>query len=273
MTELSQETPGMGHLQQGRMPLWLRPVGYYAYSYKRTWRASITTSFLYPVLYLAAMGVGLGSLINHHVHNVDHVTYLDFIAPGLLAATAMQIGSNESMYPVMAAIKWLKTYFAMLASPLRVDDLLLGHLTWVVIRLTMVSSIYLLVMALFGVVLSPFAILALPAAILTGLAFAAPISAFAASQENDTGFATLQRLILVPMFLFSGVFFPVSQLPEWMRAVAYCLPLYHGVDLCRTLVLGQLRWGGDVFDVVYLVVLTALGYVLGRMTYHRRLIV
>src|SRR5271169_949557 len=86
-------------------PLWLRSLSYWAYQYKRTWRSSVTTSFLYPVLYLAAMGVGLGSLINSHTGEIDHVKYLSYIAPGLLAATAMQIAANESMYPVMAAIK------------------------------------------------------------------------------------------------------------------------------------------------------------------------
>ncbi|HMD46809.1 MAG TPA: ABC transporter permease [Acidimicrobiales bacterium] len=273
MAFVDHETPGRHLVEQGRMPLWLRSVGYYAYSYKRTWRASITTSFLFPVLYLAAMGVGLGSLVDAHSHSVQSVPYLDFIAPGLLAATAMQIGSNESMYPVMAAIKWIRTYFAMLATPLGVDDVLLGHLAWVAIRLTMVSAIYLAVMAAFGVVLSPLAVVALPAAVLTGLAFAAPISAFAAAQENDTGFATLQRLGLIPLFLFSGVFYPVTQLPGWLQVVAYATPLFHGVQLCRSLVLGQAHWGANLGDVAYLVALTVVGYVVARRTYRRRLIV
>src|ERR1039458_10066290 len=174
-------------------PLWMRSVGYYAYAYKRTWRSSVTTSFLFPILYLAAMGIGLGTLVNQHVHRVGGVSYLDFIAPGLLASTAMQIGANESMYPVMAAIKWLRTYFAMLATPLTVIDVLVGHLAWIALRLLMVTSIYLALMAAFGTVHSGLAVLAIPVGILTGLAFATPIAAFAAAQQNDTGFSTIYR--------------------------------------------------------------------------------
>jgi len=256
----------------GRPPA-LRALGYYAYAYRRTWRSSVATSFLYPVLYLAAMGVGLGSLVDHHSHTVGGVSYLDYVAPGLLAATAMQIGSNESMYPVMAAIKWIRTYFAMLATPLGVDDILLGHLGWIAVRLTMVSTIYLAVMAAFGTIGSALAVLALPAAVLTGLAFAAPISAFAASQNNDTGFSALYRLGLIPLFLFSGTFFPVAQLPGWLQVVAWITPLFHGVRLCRGLCLGHLAWPTGLADLAYLVVLAGVGFAVARVTYRRRLVV
>jgi lipooligosaccharide transport system permease protein len=260
-------------VRPGSRPPSLRALGYYAYAYRRTWRSSLATSFIYPVLYLTAMGVGLGSLINQHVHTVDGVSYLDFVAPGLLAATAMQIGSNESMYPVMAAIKWIRTYFAMLATPLGVDDVLVGHLAWVALRLGLVSTIYLGVMAAFGVVLSPWAVLALPAAVLTGLAFAAPISAFSATQENDLGFTTLYRFGLIPLFLFSGTFFPVNQLPGWMQVLARLTPLYHGANLCRSLCLGQVSGGSPAVDVAYLAALGTLGWLLARRTYRRRLVV
>src|SRR5271155_1074384 len=169
------ETWGMGTARGAQFPPTMRVLNYYVHAYRRTWRSSVTTSFLYPVLYLAAMGVGLGSLINSHTGEIDHVKYLPYIAPGLLAATAMQIAANESMYPVMAAIKWIRTYFAMLSTPLRVSDVLFGHQLWIAVRLSMVSTIYLGVMAAFGTVLSPWAVLALPVALLTGAAFAAPI--------------------------------------------------------------------------------------------------
>src|SRR6202043_528667 len=209
-------------------PPWLRAMRYWTYQYKRTWRGSVTTRFLYPVLYLAAMGLRVGSLVNHHAHHVGGVRYVDFLAPGMLAATAMQIGGNEAMYPVMAAIKWLRTYFAMLATPLTVIDVLVGHLAWIALRLVMVTSIYLLIMAAFGTVHSALAILALPVGVLTGLAFAAPIAAFAAAQQNDTGFTTIYRFGLIPLFLFSGTFFPIDQLPGWLQPIAEATPLYHG---------------------------------------------
>ncbi len=242
---------------------------YWMYQYKRTWRGSITTSFLYPVLYLAAMGLGLGSLIKGRV---DGVRYLDFLAPGLLASTAMQIGGNEAMYPVMAAVKWLRTYFAMLATPLTVIDVLVGHLAWIALRLVMVTSIYLVIMAAFGTVHSPLAILALPVGVLTGLAFAAPIAAFAAAQQNDTGFSTIYRFGLIPLFLFSGTFFPITQLPGWLQPIAQATPLYHGVALCRSLVLGHVGLAGAGAHLAYLVALTLVGFALAIRTYRRRLV-
>jgi lipooligosaccharide transport system permease protein len=242
------------------------------YQYKRTWRGSLTTSFLYPVLYLSAMGVGLGSLVNHHAHTVGGVRYIDFLAPGLLAATAMQVGGNEAMYPVMGAIKWVRTYFAMLATPLGVADVLLGHLAWIALRLTTIAVIYLGIMAAFGTVHSPFAVLAVPAGVLTGMAFAAPIAAFAATQINDAGFSALYRFGLIPLFLFSGTFFPITQLPGWLQAVAEATPLYHGVALCRALTLGQLSLGPDLAHAAYLVALTVVGYLLARRSFRRRLV-
>ena len=165
-------------------PKWWRAAAYWAYQYRRTWRSSVVTSFLIPVLYLAAMGIALGSLIDKHSHGVDGVTYVAYLAPGLLAGTCMQIGTNDATYPVMGAIKWMRTYLAQLAAPLGVYDVLLGHLAWIAARLAIVVTIYLAVMAAFGVVYSPWAIVALPAAVLTGMAFAAPVSAFAATQDK-----------------------------------------------------------------------------------------
>ena len=253
-------------------PMWLRAARYWGYQYKRTWRSSVVTSFLIPVLYLAAMGVALGSLIDKHSHGVDGFSYVAFLAPGLLAGTCMQIGTNDATYPVMGAIKWMRTYLAQLAAPLGVYDVLLGHLAWIAARLTIVVTIYLAVMAAFGVVYSPWALFALPAAVLTGIAFAAPISVFAATQDKDSSFSTLYRFAIIPMFLFSGTFFPVSQLPTWLQAVAYATPLFHGVALCRDLTLGQVGWP-DLGHAAYLGALVAVGYAAGRRTFARKLVV
>lgn len=273
LSGIGDERSGLGIAQGAQAPPSLRALRYWAYQYKRTWRGSITTSFLYPILYLAAMGVGLGSLVNRHSHQVQHVSYLVFLAPGLLASTAMQIGGNEATYPVMAAIKWMRTYLAMLATPLRIVDILLGHLGWIVVRVATVSAIYVAVMAAFGTVRSPFVLVALFAAILTGLAFAAPIAAFAATQETDTAFSTIYRMVLMPLFLFSGTFFPVSQLPRWLEDVAYATPLYHGVALCRDLTLGPTHLLVDIVHGVYLVVLAGAGFAAALVTYRRRLVV
>ena len=127
----------------------------------------------------------------------------------------------------------------------------------------MVTSIYLAIMAAFGTVHSPLAILAIPVGMLTGLAFAAPIAAFAAAQQNDTGFSTIYRFGLIPLFLFSGTFFPITQLPGWLQPVAQATPLYHGVALCRGLVLGHVGCAAAGATSPTWSALTALGFVAG----------
>jgi lipooligosaccharide transport system permease protein len=254
-------------------PMWVRASRYWAYQYRRTWRSSIVTSFLIPVLYLAAMGVALGSLIDKHSHGVDGVTYVSFLAPGLLAGTTMQIGTNDTTYPVLGSIKWMRTYLAQLAAPLDVYDVLLGHLAWVAARISIVVTIYLGIMAAFGTIYSPWAILALPAGVMTGMAFAAPVAAFAATQEKDSSFSTLYRFAIIPLFLFSGTFFPISQLPAWLHPVAYATPLFHGVALCRDLTLGQVKLWVDLGHAGYLVLWVGAGYAVARRTFARRLVV
>jgi lipooligosaccharide transport system permease protein len=256
-----------------RTPMWLRAALYWGYQYKRTWRSSIVTSFLIPVLYLTSMGVALGSLINHHSHHVGGVTYVAFLAPGLLAGTCMQIGTNDTMWPVMGAIKWMRTYLAMLAAPLSVYDVLLGHLAWVAARISIVVTIYLGVMAAFGTVYSPWAILALPAGVLTGMAFGAPMAAYSATQEKDVAFSTIYRFVVIPLFLFSGTFFPIAQLPHLLQWVAYATPLFHGVALCRDLTLGQVHLWVDLGHAAYMSVWVGAGYLIGRRTFAKRLVV
>jgi lipooligosaccharide transport system permease protein len=254
-------------------PMWLRAAGYWGYQYKRTWKSSIATSFLIPILYLAAMGIALGSLIDKHSHGVGGVSYLAYLAPGLLAGTSMQIGTNDMMYPVLGAIKWMRTYLAMLAGPLSVYDVLIGHLAWVATRIAIVVSIYLAVMAAFGTIFSFWAVLALPVAVLTGMAFGAPMAAFAATLDKDSGFSTLYRFVIIPLFLFSGIFFPISQLPLVLQLVAYISPLFHGVSLCRDLTLGTVHPWPDLGHAAYLCVWVGVGYAVGRHTFAKRLVV
>jgi lipooligosaccharide transport system permease protein len=254
-------------------PMWLRASLYWGYQYKRTWRSSVVTSFLIPVLYLTSMGVALGSLIDRHSHGVDGVTYVAYLAPGLLAATCMQIAANDTTWPVMGAIKWMRTYLAMLAAPLDIYDVLLGHLAWVAARLGIVITIYLAVMAAFGTVHSPWGICALPAGVLTGLAFGVPMAAFAATQDKDTSFITIYRFVVIPLFLFSGTFFPISQLPHALQYLAYVTPLFHGVALCRDLTLGQVHGWVDAGHAAYLGAWVIAGYLLCRRTFAKRLVV
>jgi lipooligosaccharide transport system permease protein len=206
----------------------VRQFRFWLTDYRRTWRGSIYSSVLNPLLYLGAMGLGLGKLVNQHgTAQLGGVSYLLFLAPGLLAAQAMQTGIGECTYPVLGSVKWNRTYQAAAASPLRPGDIFRGHQLFVTMRLVMNSAAFLAVMAAFGAVRSPAVIWTLPAAVLTGLAFAAPVEAWAITQNKDAGFSVVFRFILIPLFLFSGTFFPVSALPALFEWIAYATPLWH----------------------------------------------
>jgi lipooligosaccharide transport system permease protein len=252
----------------------VRELRFWLTDYRRTWRGSIYSSVLSPVLYLGAMGLGLGALIDAHgTASLGGVSYLVFLAPGLLAANAMQTAISNSTYPVLGSVKWVKTYQAAAATPLRPRDIFHGHLLFTLLRLFMNGSIFIAVMAAFGAARSPWVLAALPVAVLTGLAFAAPVEAFAVLQTRDQPFAVLYRFGLIPLFLFSGTFFPVTRLPEWARLLAYITPLWHGVTLCRSLSLGTATAGGALVHVGYLAALATAGIVLGNRAYQRRLYV
>ncbi len=249
-----------------------RQLRFWLTDYRRTWRGSIYSSVLNPLLYLGAMGLGLGTLVDAHGRGgLGGVSYLAFLTPGLLAAAAMQTGVGESTYPVFGSVKWNKTYQAAVSSPLRPSDVFHGHLLFVTLRLTMNSALFMVVAASFGALRSPWVIAALPVAVLTGLAFAAPVEAWAVTRQKDTSFAVIYRFGMIPLFLFSGTFFPITQLPAWIRPVAYLTPLWHGVALCRALSLGIADPGGALVHVGYLAAVAAAGIAVGNWTYRRRL--
>ncbi len=251
--------------------LW-RQLDHWAVRWRRTWRGSAFSNFLMPVLYLLAMGVGLGGYVDDGAtRSLGGVDYLDFLAPGLLAATVFQNAVSASTWPVMGAIKWDRTYHAMLATPLRVRDILLGQLTYIAARIALTAVAFLLVMLAFGVISSPWAVLALPAAVLVGMAHSTPIVAYAAWLDRETGFMLLFRLGVIPMFLFSGAFFPVSQLPDPLQWLAKAMPLYHGVELLRALVLGAPEVGACLLHVAYLSAWLLAGFWLADRMLARRL--
>jgi lipooligosaccharide transport system permease protein len=242
-------------------------------TYRRTWRGTLWSSFLSPLLYLAAMGYGLGSLVDSSTPGgLGGVPYVVYVAPGVLAAVAMQTAIGESSYPVMGAIRWQRQYHAMLATPLGVTDVLLGHLLFVLFRVTTTAAVFLAVAAALGAVRSWWSLLAVPVAALCGLAFAAPTFAYAASQEGDQGFTVLFRFVMVPLFLFSGTFFPVSQLPAAVQAVATVTPLFHAVEACRALALGRADVLGVLAHVLVLVLWSAAGLWLARRVFTAKLV-
>ena len=247
-----------------------RAFSFWLVNYRRNFSGSAINSFLAPTLFLASMGLGLGTLVDSDGAAMG-VPYVAFVAPGVLAASAMQSGVMSSTFPVMTAMKWHRQYHAMLATPLTVLDVLLGHLAYTAMRILLAASVFLAVAAALGAVLSPWALLALPVAVLCGMAHATPVFAFSATQETDANFILLFRLVVTPLFLFSGTFFPVASLPAALEWLAYLTPLWHGVDLCRDLSLGTPDALSAAGHVAYLLLWAVGGGVLARRALARRL--
>ena len=250
-----------------------RPLEFFLTQYKRIWRGSAITTAVTPVVYLLALGVGLGVFVDRSTDLPDGISYLEFVAPGLMAATAMQIASFESSWPVLSAIKWDRQYHAMLASPLRVRDVMLGHQAFFAFRLLTMAMIYFVVIVAFGAVESPLGVLAIPVTVLVGISFSAPIAAWAAHTQTEASFVAIFRFLILPMFLFSGTFFPISTLPAPLEVIAWATPLWHGVTLCRDLTLGDISVAHDLMHLGYLLVVVTIGLAAAQMTYVRRLLV
>jgi lipooligosaccharide transport system permease protein len=243
--------------------------------YRRTYRANVFSSFVQPVLFLAAMGLGLGGIVDTSgsAGSLAGSSYLGFIAPGLLAATAMQIASGEAMYPIIAGFKWVRTFHAMAATPVTSAGIVIGQLGFLVFRIALVGGIFGLVISLFGVGGSPVGLLgAFGAAVLTGLAFAAPLTAWSATRETPASFSTIVRFVVTPLFLFSGTFFPVDRLPPLLQSFAVLTPLYHGVALARGFVLGTLEPLPAAGHIAFLSAMTAVGVIACLIAFPRRLV-
>jgi lipooligosaccharide transport system permease protein len=251
-----------------------RLADYWATVYRRTWKGSVISSFVVPLLYILAMGVLLGGFVEVEPDELDGATtYLAFVAPGMLAAQSMTTVFGEVTYPVMGMIKWHKTYFSMVATPLTVGDIVMSTLGFVLFRVGTVSAVFLLVMAPFGVFTSFWGVVvAFFVQLLIGLAFATPIYALTSAMRNESVFALVFRLGMIPLFLFSGAFFPITNLSPVMEWFARLTPLWHGVDLTRMLVLGTFDLSAALVHLAYLATLAALGWALTVRLLTRRLV-
>ena len=251
-------------------PAAVRVAEYHATAFRRLWRATIATALFTPFFYLAGMGLGLGSLINQSAASsasLDGVPYVAFLAPGLLAADGMLIGTLDSTWPVLNAMRWNRSFHAMVATPLRAADLVSGHLLWMTIRIFIAVGAFASVMMLFADTRSLATLAAVPAGVLTGLAFATPTFAWSCTVETmGSAFASFQRFVIMPMFLFSGTFFSVSLLPRWLQVVACFTPLFHGVSLCRGIALGGTPAWQMVVHTTFLAALLVAGVLVARRT-------
>jgi lipooligosaccharide transport system permease protein len=174
----------------------------------------------------------------------------------------MQTAASVTTFPVKAGLKWFRTYHAVVSTPVRVGELVAGVLAWTGVRVLVAVSIFAAIAAVGGAFISPLAVLAPFAALLCGLAFGALLAAITSTVEGDDWLAAIFRFGLVPLFLFSGTFFPIEQLPGWLQPLAWATPLWHGVDLCRELASGNVEPLLTIVHVVYLVAAMALGAVL-----------
>jgi lipooligosaccharide transport system permease protein len=239
--------------------------------YRHVWRGSVFSSFLQPTLFLLAIGLGLGALVDAGGARLPGgVGYAEFLAPGLLAAAAMQTAGFESSYPVLGKMTWQRNYEAIVATPMRVGDVVLGELAWMAVRLSTIAVAFILVMTAFGIPRSWHVVFAVPAVVLTGLAFAAPIMAYAATLKSSSTFNVMYRFILTPLFMFSGVFFPIERLPDALERAAWLTPLFHGVEIVRGVTLDSVpaTW---MIHVAFLAALAAAGAAIASRTFKQKL--
>ncbi|MHB8379291.1 MAG: ABC transporter permease [Acidimicrobiales bacterium] len=253
-------------------PRWRRSWWYHATYYAQTWRGSLASTVLFPIFFLASLGVGVGHLVNTHSGLIEGQTYLHFIAPTLLATTTMQMAAGESLFPVFAAVKWLRSYHAAAATPLEPMDILIGKLSWVVTRTFATGVVYTIVIGCFGALQSWWSLTLPFLAALIALAFSAPLVAFAARSQSEGSFVVIYRFGFVPMFLFSATFYPVSSYPGYLRPLVQLVPLYHGVALARAAAFGEGSSGAIMAHIAYLVVMAIVGVTWGRRTMQRRLV-
>lgn len=213
-------------------------IAYHWVLFKRSFRGALVSRFLLPVLFLASMGLGVGSLVDSNSGGVEGIPYLLYVVPGLVMVTAMTVGVGESTYPVMGFLKWNEFYRAMINTPHRVWDMLVAHWLMIAFNVAIAAGAFTVIAALFGGVRSWWALLGMPVAVLTGMAFSTPLFIVAAKSANDSIYAAVFRLVVTPLMLFSGAFFPIEQLPGWMQPVAWATPLWHGIELGRPAFLG-----------------------------------
>ncbi len=224
--------------------------------YRRGWLV-IVSGFFEPVFYLLSIGLGIGALVGSVVVGGAEIPYTAFVAPALLASSAMNGAIYDSTFNVFFTLNYAKTYDAILATPVGVGDVALGEIGWALIRGGIYAAAFLLVMLALGMVLSPWAVLAFPAALLVGFAFGAVGMAATSFMRSWQDFDLVQ-LVILPLFLFSATFYPITTYPEPIQVLVQLTPLYHGVDLIRGLTTGEVH-AGLLVHVGYLLVMGVLG--------------
>ncbi|MFN2484188.1 MAG: ABC transporter permease [Candidatus Limnocylindria bacterium] len=239
--------------------------------YRHGWMI-IFSGFFEPLFYLLGIGFGLGSIVGSLPGpGGASIPYAAFVAPALLASSCMNGAITDGFFNIFFKLNYQRTYEGVLATPLGVPDVALGEMIWALSRGSLYAAAFLIVMLAMGLVLSPWAILALPAAILVSAAFSAGALAITGFVRKIQDFDIVMGLVVMPMFLFSGTFFPLYIYPEPVRIVVQLTPLYHGVALLRALTTGAVG-PAVVLDVAYLVVMLAVGLTIATLRLQQRII-
>lgn len=246
----------------------------------RNMRAYIGSVFgvglLHPILFLLAMGVGLGMVVDGatDTESVLGMSYLTFIGPALLLSTALSTAMEENTFTVMAGFKWRRTYYGPQVTPITPTQIASGHVAGTIIRYSLTITIFLTVLFVFGAVEGARALWLIPLGVLTSAAVGLAIMAYSSHITEDRGqFALINRFVIMPMTLFSGTFFPLESMPIFVQPLGWVSPLWHAVSLGRALVTPATIpvWLG-VLHVAYLLALCLGGWLIARRQYNRRLV-
>ena len=220
--------------------------------YTKLYKSSLALNFVEPILYLAALGLGLGAFIKE----INGMPYINFVAPGIIASSSMFATVYECTYGTYVRMTYQKTFDAILSTPVNIDDLIAGELMWGATKSMLYGTTIIVVISVFGLVGSPLIIMTLPVLFLSGLIFAELSLLCAATVPGIDSFNYFYTLLLTPMFLFSGIFFPVNTLPPVIAKIAYFTPLYHLVNICRAFSAGNIV--SVAGDISWILVVAAL---------------
>jgi lipooligosaccharide transport system permease protein len=242
--------------------------------FRRIWRSYAVGSFVQPLLYLLGVGIGVGSLVDDGPAAADllgDTSYFAFYASALLATTVMFTASQEALWPTLDGFLWSNAYRAMVATELEPGDVVRGLVLNHAMKASFGAGGVAVILAVFDETRTPGLVPAVVAAVLVALAFAMPLSAWTASRTTDASFPAILRFGVIPMFLFGGAFYPIDLLPDALEPVAWVTPLWHGVELCRGLVLGDLVLGTAALHTGVLAAFAGVGYLACLRTFDRRL--
>lgn len=238
--------------------------------FQKVWKGQSFTLFIAPPLFLIALGLGVGGMVEQPA-SLGGVEYLDFVTPGLLVGAVFQMASGSGLWPVMAGHRWLGFHRAMVASPVGPTAIAGGYLLWLFVRSAIQATVVLGVGAVLGGVESGWAFLAVPVAATTALAAAAPLSAYTATCDSDRAFDPIMRVVVTPLYLFSGVFFPSDALPIALAWFVRLFPLWHGVELARTATTGVAGEWSPLVNLAVILIWAGGGWLAARRTFRRRL--